>query len=197
MDNSSDVGKRIKNARNVSGLSQQELAQRSNISTNTLSLLERGQTSPTIATLQKLADALSIDISFFFSEYKPEDEIVFLKSHRRIPAQISDGYLSDLSTGFTSSIVRAYELRINPKSKSKKNITHNGLEFLYCLENELIYIVSDRAYLLEKGDTLLFNATLPHHWQNSTDTTTVLLMMHIKISNEDESCDLIEEAPPS
>lgn len=197
MDNPGIVGKRIKEARNNKGFSQQELALLSKVSTNTLSLLERGLTSPTIATLQKLADSLSVDISFFFTSSKLEDEIVFSQHQRRIPTSISEGFLSDLSNGYSSELVRTFEMQINPKSKSKKNISHAGLEFIYCLDNELIYIVSDRAYLLEQGDTLLFNAHLPHHWQNSTDHPTKLLMVQIKTNQEDAPCELIKQIPES
>ena len=197
METSNDVGRRIREARKNAGLSQRELAHRSNISVNTLSLLERGQTSPTIATLQKLAGSLSVEISYFFTISKPEDEIVFSKSNRRIPIQISEGFLSDLSPGFVPVVVRPFELQIYPRSKSKKDISHSGFKFLYCIENELIYIVSDRAYLLEQGDALLFNANLPHHWQNSTDNMTKIIMIQIKTDKEDEPCDLIEQTNSS
>lgn len=194
MEISNIVGHRIKEARKNAGLSQRKLALLSNISVNTLSLLERGQTSPTIATLQKLADSLSVEVSYFFTMSKPEDEIVFSKSNRRIPIQISEGLLTDLSPGFTPAMIRSFELQIFPRSKSKKDVSHSGFEFLYCLENELICIVSDRAYLLENGDAILFNANLLHCWQNSTDKVTKIIMIQIKTDNQDEPCDLINEA---
>ncbi|MCD6577603.1 MAG: helix-turn-helix domain-containing protein, partial [Anaerolineaceae bacterium] len=193
MGNTNDVGQRIKEARKNAGFSQRELAHKSNISVNTLSLLERGQTSPTIATLQKLADSLSVEISRFFTAFKPEDEIVFSKSNRRIPIQISEGLLTDLSPGFTPDVVRSFELQVFPRSKSKKAVSHSGFEFLYCLENELICVVSERAYLLEQGDTLLFDANLPHQWQNSSDKVTKIIMIQIKTSEEDETCDLVDQ----
>jgi transcriptional regulator with XRE-family HTH domain len=197
MGNSNNVGRKIKEARNSAGLTQRELAHQSNVSVNTLSLLERGQTSPTIATLQKLADSLSVEISYFFAVSKPEDEIVFSKSNRRIPIQISEGLITDLSPGFIPAIGRFFELHVFPRSKSKKEVSHSGFEFLYCLENELICIVSERVYLLEQGDALLYNANLPHHWQNSTDKVTKIIMVQIKTDKEDEPCDLIDQANSS
>ena len=191
------VGNRIKEARKNAGLSQRKLAHRSNISVNTLSLLERGQTSPTIATLQKLADSLSVEVSDFFTVSKPEDEIVFSKSNRRIPIQISEGLLTDLSPGFIPTVVRSIELQIFPRSKSKTDVSHSGFEFLYCLENELFCMVSDRAYLLEQGDALIFNANLLHHWQNSTDKVTRIIMVQIKTDKEDEPCELINQTNSS
>jgi quercetin dioxygenase-like cupin family protein len=45
-------------------------------------------------------------------------------------------------------------------------IVHTGVEFVYCLEGRLTYTLEDRVYLLEPGDSLLFEAHLPHRWQN-------------------------------
>jgi transcriptional regulator with XRE-family HTH domain len=193
METSYDLGRRIRQARNNLGLSQRELAQRSEISVNTISLLERGQTSPTIATLQKLADSLSVEISYFFDIGKSENEVVFSKSNRRNHIQISEGFLSDLSPSFITSIIRPLELQIYPRSRTKKDISHSGFEFLYCLENELLYTISGKVYLLEKGDSLLFNANLPHHWQNSTDNMTRIIMIQIKTDEENEPCDLVKQ----
>jgi len=94
-------------------------------------------------------------------------------------------------------VVRSFELRVFPRSKSKKDVSHSGFEFLYCIENELICIVSDRAYLLENGDAILFNANLLHHLQNSTDKVTKIIMVQIKTDKQDEPCDLINEANSS
>jgi len=193
METSYDLGRRIRQARNVLGLSQRDLAKRSEISVNTISLLERGQTSPTIATLQKLADSLSVEISYFFDIGKTENEVVFSKSNRRNHIQISEGFLSDLSPSFITPIIRPLELQIYPRSRTKKEISHSGFEFLYCLENELLYTISGKVYLLEQGDSLLFNANLPHHWQNSTDNVTRIIMIQIKTDEKNEPCDLIKQ----
>jgi len=193
METSYDLGIRIRQARNNLGLSQRELAQRSEISVNTISLLERGQTSPTIATLQKLADSLSVEISYFFDIGETENEVVFSKSNRRNHVQISEGFLSNLSPSFITSIIRPLELQIYPRSRTIKDISHLGFEFLYCLENELLYTISGKVYLLEKGDSLLFNANLPHHWQNSTDNMTRIIMIQIKTDEKNKPCDLIKQ----
>ena len=60
------VARQIRVLREQQNLSQQALADTSGMSRNTLSLLERGKTSPTLDTLQKLADALQADIGAFF-----------------------------------------------------------------------------------------------------------------------------------
>jgi len=71
------------------------------------------------------------------------------------------------------------EIQINPEMTSSKMTKHEGYEFLYCLENELFVMISDLSYLLEKGDSIFFNASLPHHWQNKTNETTKIIMIQI------------------
>ena len=54
-----------------------------------------------------------------------------------------------------------------PNADSGKTpIVHTGREFVYCLEGKLGYTVDTETYLLEPGDSLLFEAYLPHHWKN-------------------------------
>jgi uncharacterized cupin superfamily protein len=56
---------------------------------------------------------------------------------------------------------------LNPGAGSGKTpIVHTGREFVYCLEGQISYTIDVASYLLEPGDSLLFEAYLPHHWHN-------------------------------
>ncbi|RJQ43002.1 MAG: helix-turn-helix domain-containing protein [Anaerolineaceae bacterium] len=174
-----NVGDRIRSVRRNARLSQQELAKLSNISINTLSLLERGMTSPTIATLQKLADTLNVELSSFFLFSKIEQHVFFSKANKREPIHITEGYFFDLNPGSILPSFKPVEIQVNPEMTSSKMVKHEGYEFLYCLENELLVMISDLSYLLEKGDSIFFNASLPHHWQNKTHETTKIIMVQL------------------
>lgn len=174
-----NVGDRIRSARRKAKLSQQELAKMSNISINTLSLLERGMTSPTIATLQKLADTLNVELSSFFLFSKIEQHVFFSKASKREPIHISEGYFYELNPGSILPSFKPLEIQVNPESSSGKMVKHEGFEFLYCIENELLVMISDLSYLLEEGDSIFFNATLPHRWQNKTNELTKIIMVQI------------------
>jgi transcriptional regulator with XRE-family HTH domain len=174
-----NVGDRIRSVRRNARLSQQELAKLSNISINTLSLLERGMTSPTIATLQKLADTLNVELSSFFLFSKIEQHVFFSKANKREPIHITEGYFFVLNPGSILPSFKPVEIQVNPEMTSSKMVKHEGYEFLYCLENELLVMISDLSYLLEKGDSIFFNASLPHHWQNKTHETTKIIMVQL------------------
>ena len=57
-------------------------------------------------------------------------------------------------------------------------IVHTGHEFVFCLKGRLLYTIEDQSYLLAAGDSLLFEAHLPHRWQNAEveDTQALLIL---------------------
>lgn len=61
-----DVASRLRNLRELRGISMRTLGTRSGLSANALSMIERGKTSPSVSTLYKLADALGVSITAFF-----------------------------------------------------------------------------------------------------------------------------------
>lgn len=66
-ENNSRLGQRIRQLRNIQGLSQEELALRADLNPAHLGHIERGLKSPTIDTISKIADALKVDLSVLFT----------------------------------------------------------------------------------------------------------------------------------
>jgi transcriptional regulator with XRE-family HTH domain len=160
-----DVGKQIRLLREQRNLSQKALAKSSGISRNTLSLIERGHTSPTVSTLKSLARALAVDINAFF---RPFDEtiIVFTKAGRRPRLQLDHGILNDLGVGMLEPLITPLLLQLDPGARSGDALSHDGQDFIYCLSGQLLYSVNGRSYVLEEGDSLLFDGNLPHRFGN-------------------------------
>ncbi|MGB7094027.1 MAG: helix-turn-helix domain-containing protein, partial [Anaerolineales bacterium] len=78
-----DVGVRLRELRTERGLSMRALARLSGLSTNALSMVERGKTSPSVSTLYKLSEALEVPITAFFRTEPPREAIVYRKADRR------------------------------------------------------------------------------------------------------------------
>lgn len=176
-DTTIDVGKQIRVLRDQRRLSQQALAEASGISRNTLSLIERGQTSPTVSTLKVLARALSVDINAFF---QPVDEarIVFTKADQRPRLLLDHGELADLGLGMLDQLVTPLLLQLDPGARSGPALTHDGQDFIYCLSGEIHYSVNGRSYILEPGDSLFFDGGLPHRFSNTgTEVANVLIIL--------------------
>ncbi|MBN1538283.1 MAG: cupin domain-containing protein [Anaerolineales bacterium] len=177
-DNEVNVGKKLREIRIASGLSIRSLAKMSGLNTNTLSLIENGKTSPSVSTLQQLAEALRVQITAFFETERPEKREVFQKNGKRIQAKFSHGKLENLGTGLSVFGGQPFLVTLNPKADSGPlPIVHTGHEFVFCLEGSLLYCIEDRTYLLEPGDSLIFEAHQPHRWSNPGDIETRSLLI--------------------
>ena len=172
-----NLGQQIRMLREQRKLSQRALAEASGISRNTLSLIERGQTSPTVSTLTGLARALSVEINAFFQPYE-ESRIVFTKADRRPYMVLDHGTLADLGLGILEPLVTPLLFQLEPDARSGPALTHDGQDFIYCLSGEILYSVNGRGYILEPGDSLIFDGHLPHRFHNTgIEVATMLIIL--------------------
>jgi transcriptional regulator with XRE-family HTH domain len=173
-----DVGRRLREFRSTRGLSIRALADLSGLNFNTLSLIENGKTSPSVSTLQQLASALRIPIAAFFATEQPSTRIVYQHAGDRPQAAFAHGLLEDLGAGLSTTGAKPFLVTLQPGTGSGPDpIVHTGLEFVYCLEGQLSYTIEDHTYYLEPGDSLFFEAHLPHRWENIEDTLAYSLLV--------------------
>ncbi|MBU4224901.1 MAG: cupin domain-containing protein [Chloroflexi bacterium] len=173
-----DVGQRLRELRNERSLSIRTLAEKSQLNVNTLSMIENGKTSPSVATLQQLAFALETPIAAFFEMSAPQNQIAYQKVGQRPIIAFAHGTLEDLGAGMISREAEPFLVVLEPHAESGPTpIIHTGREFVFCLEGCLAYTIEDQTFLLEPGDSLLFEAHLPHRWQNVGETPTRSLLV--------------------
>jgi len=162
-----DVGGCLRRLREERNLTIRTLAEQSGLSINTLSLIENRKSSPSVSTLQQLAVALDIPITAFFETIEPKSNIAYIRVGNRPRVTFDHGIIEDLGAGSTIQAVEPFVVTLEPNAGSgPRDIVHTGYEFVYCLEGRVGYTVEGRTYLLEPGDSLLFEAHLPHRWQN-------------------------------
>lgn len=173
-----DVGRRLREFRTARGLSIRALAEMSGLNFNTLSLIENGKTSPSVSTLQQLAQALRIPVAAFFATDQPPTKVVFQQAGNRPQAAFAHGMLEDLGAGLSMSGAKPLLITLQPGAGSGPDpIVHTGLEFVYCLEGRLSYAIEEQTYLLQPGDSLFFEAHLPHRWGNTEHTPVYSLLV--------------------
>ncbi len=162
-----NVGQRLRELRNERNLSIRVLAERSGLNVNTFSLIENSKTSPSVSTLQQIAAALEVPITAFFETATPKNSIAHIVAGNRPRLAFAHGTLEDLGAGLTNRVVEPFVVTLEPHANSGDNpIVHTGFEFVFCLQGRMTYRVEDQTYMLEPGDSLLFESYLPHHWQN-------------------------------
>jgi len=177
MKNHFSLGARIRQIRDERGLSQRELSQRSGISPNAISLIERDENSPSVSTLQSLASALNVRMSFFFDQDEPL-KVLHIKASMR-PAITSHGVkIEAMGSELRRQEIEPFVISLDPHSEiGERQVVHTGHEFVYCLKGRIEYIIDGEAYHLEEGDFLMFEAHLPHIWRNHTDTDAQFLLV--------------------
>ncbi len=182
-----DVGQRLRAVRTRMNLSIRALAEKSELNVNTLSLIENGKTSPSVSTLQQLAQALQVPITTFFESDGGMKKVVYQKSGERTRAAFAHGKMEYLGAGMPRFGAEPLIVTLEPNAGSGKTpIVHTGREFVYCLEGRILYKVDDKTYLLEAGDSLIFEAYLPHHWINANSTPSRALLVLCPMDERDQ-----------
>ena len=174
----SNVGQMLKSLRGKQRLSLRALAERSKISTNAISKIERGETSPTVASLHQLATALGVDIADLFAQDIHKVAIFVKKDEATIIR--SDGVtIESLGSGLPHQQLEPFIMEIAPANKEiVEAVSHSGEEFIYCLKGKVECLVGDEAFILESGDRLLFKASQSHSCRNlGTEPAKVLLVL--------------------
>jgi transcriptional regulator with XRE-family HTH domain len=174
-----NVGLALQELRAKRGLSIRALAEKSGLAVNTLSLIQNNKSSPSVATLQSLASALEVPVTAFFENGSPKSRIAYIKASQRTGAAFAHGTLEDLGAGLPYRTVEPFLVTMKPNANSgAQPIVHTGHEFVFCLQGRIVYIIEDQTYLLEVGDSLLFESHLPHRWQNveAVPAKTILVL---------------------
>ena len=171
------VGRCIRELRTHKGLSLRALAELSGLSTNAISLIERGDNSPTVSSLHNLATALAVPITAFF-EQKLDGQVIHLKKSRRPTSETAGVRMENLGSGLPNQQIEPFLMTIQPGGSSTSGqITHSGEELVYVLRGSLVCRINEEEYPLEEGDSLLFLATQPHVYRNQTRKVAEVLII--------------------
>jgi transcriptional regulator with XRE-family HTH domain len=178
MDDKLVAGRRIREIRTKRGLSLRALADLAGLSTNAISLIERGDNSPTVSSLHSLSTALAVPITAFFERRNESGRVIHLKHDQRPTSETAGVRMENLGCGLPHQQIEPFLMSIEPGgSSTSSEITHPGEEFVYVMSGTLVCTISGQTYNLEEGDSLLFLATQPHFYQNRTSVTAQILII--------------------
>jgi transcriptional regulator with XRE-family HTH domain len=181
------VGQRLRVLRKARNLSIRSLAEHSGLSVNTLSLIENGKTSPSVSTLHQLAQSLEVSITAFFESEQKQKRVVYQKAGERQQIVFSQGQMEKLSDGMPRLGSEPFITKLEPKANSGETpIMYAGREFIYCLEGHITYTVEGEPYPLAPGDSLIFDAYMPHYWRNTASTSSCALLVLCPIDSPGE-----------
>jgi transcriptional regulator with XRE-family HTH domain len=163
------IGERLRSLRQARGLGVRELARRVGVTPSLLSQLERGSVNPSVVTLFRLAEALNTTTDSFFREesgVRPQPgPVVRLDGRARI--KLSDGICWERLTPTDEHDFEFMHCVYPPGAASAEEMQrHPGRDYGILLEGELDIDVGFATYHLEPGDSIAFDASLPHRLTN-------------------------------
>ena len=149
-----EIGTKLKNLRLHCGLTQEELADRCELTKGYISQLENDLTMPTISTLNDLMVALGSDLKTFFSEDEPE-QVVFTSDD--FFEKEGDGQkIVWLVPNSQKNEMEPVYIEIEPNTTLQKDMPHEGEEFGYVLDGEIEIVIGNNVYKCKKRNSFYF-----------------------------------------
>lgn len=171
-----NIGQRIRYLRKSNRLTLKQLAKGCDLSPNAVSLVERGQVAPSVATLCKLAHALGVSASSLFQEVCSTE--VYLRRASGAWSKNQTGAVFEaLTCGLSDAVCRSRSEAGGPGEKTITQAPEPGLQSVLCLCGQVEYEVDDQIYCLEPGDTLSFNVDAFHRWRNPGSATGIAILI--------------------
>jgi transcriptional regulator with XRE-family HTH domain len=163
------IGRQVRELRKRHRMTGADLAAQAGLSVGMLSKIENGVISPSLATIQTLAHALQVPLVQLFSGYEERRGCMHVKAGQgvdidRAGTRAGHQYslLGHIGSNASGVVCEPYLITLTDQSDIFPTFQHDGMEFLYMLEGRIEYRHSDQLYLMEPGDSLLFDADAPH-----------------------------------
>src|SRR5436190_2326287 len=173
------VGVRVKSLREAMDLSLRDLAERSGVSAPMLSQVERGDTSPTLAVAQKIAAGLDLTLSQLLRLDEDRHVVIVRAGERRtrrkrghkveeltppLPGQRADVSVHTLGPGAATGAHD--DPPVHEPGSRETTVVLEGASELF---------IDGQRHELQEGDSVTFDADLPHHFENNGETDARLI----------------------
>ena len=161
------IGEKIKRLRLQRGLTQEELADRCELSKGFISLLERNLTSPSIATLTDVLECLGTDLAAFFS-VQSEEKLVFPEEDTYVKSddETLKGSICWLVPTAQKNQMEPILVEMQSGGATEWDNPHEGEEFGYVLTGTVQLELGERIVKARKGESFYFRPTEPHRLVN-------------------------------
>ena len=168
------IGKKIRAIRQAKGLTLEDVSKRTGLSKALISRVENEQVSPPIATLLRIASALKVEISHFFSDKTAPHKVTVVR-HHEVSSSRDSMMIVGKDAGYTYELLafkkddkhmEPFIVRFDLREREEVALQqHKGEEFLHLLEGKLEFFTRDEVILLEQGDSIYFDSSIPHGYR--------------------------------
>ena len=167
------IGHKLKELRMLKGLTQEELADRAELSKGFISQVERDLTSPSIATLMDILQCLGTSISEFFHE-ESEEQIVFGKQdffEKQDPELKNE--IHWIIPNAQKNCMEPIWLTLKAGGSTYPDNPHEGEEFGYILQGSVAIHLGNQVHKAKKGESFYFSADKKHYLTSKTGAVLI------------------------
>ncbi|PEY41356.1 DNA-binding protein [Bacillus cereus] len=171
------LAKNLKAIREKEKLSLEKVSQLSGVSKTMIGQIERGESSPTLTTIWKIANGLKISFTSLINNPQPDTTVV-LRNEMQVLSEDNGRYRVYPSFSFQEDKrFEIYSIEIEKEGILNSDSHREGTEeFITVFDGEVTIRVSEGEYKLKSGDSIRFKADRPHTYYNSGKTLARLSM---------------------
>jgi transcriptional regulator with XRE-family HTH domain len=171
MNSNKIVGSRIKALRESQSLSPEEVATRSGLDIEQINRIESDTDFPSLAPLIKIARVLGVRLGTFLDDHDETGPVISRKENQKESIRFSNNqsisktnldYYS-LSSDKAGRHMEPFIVQMNLAEEDFQLSSHEGEEFIYCLEGCVEIIYGNNTYLIEEGDSIYYDSIVAHH----------------------------------
>ncbi|BGE82726.1 helix-turn-helix domain-containing protein [Staphylococcus petrasii] len=171
------IGTKLRNLRRQKNLTQEELAERTDLSKGYISQIESQHASPSMETFLNILEVLGTSPSDFFKE-KSKEKVLYTKDDRTIYDEYDRGYILNwLVTNSNEFEMEPLILSIKPGASYKHFEPSESDTFIYCLEGCVTLTLGKERYQAREEDVLYFRANEIHQLHNETENEVKILIV--------------------
>ncbi len=184
------ISNKIKEIRKNKRITVQQLADEARVSKGLISQIENNRTIPSLPVLMNIVHSLQLDLTEFFKDISP------INNHQNvliIRAKDYQPFQKEPAKGFSYKRILTRNLHGGPadfillclkKGARRNQIVHtDAFEYKYLIKGKVEYLIEDKKYILEEGDSLFFDGRLGHKPSNIGITDAIMLVIYYFITN--------------
>ncbi|HCG74349.1 MULTISPECIES: helix-turn-helix domain-containing protein [Staphylococcus] len=172
-----DIGSKLRNLRRIKNLTQEELAERTDLSKGYISQIESQHASPSMETFLSILEVLGTSASDFFKE-STNEKVLYKKADQVTYDEYDRGYILNwLVTDSNEFEMEPLILTLRPGASYKNFKPSDSDTFIYCLEGEVSLLLGNQTYQATTQDVLYFKAKDKHRLFNDTNEEVKILIV--------------------
>lgn len=180
------ISYKIKEIRKQKNITIQELADRANVSKGLISQIENNRTVPSLPVLMNIVLSLNLDLNEFFKDIAPNKKApqkIIIKSpkeYQTFEKEYAKGFL--YHRAFTRNVqsgpVDFVILELKKGAKRNKLIQSESFEYNYMIKGKVEYVIEDKTFTFNEGESLFFDSRLPHKLANTGTSDAMMLVVY-------------------